>query len=481
MKKKLSYIYTLGLALTAMVLASCEKQLDRINQNPNESTTVTPDYLLRNGIKTNVDTYWGPDASMEGTLLYVQYWSKIQYTDPDRYIPAAASIQAIWSNFYAQGVQDFTTLIQLGDTLQNPNYKAVGIIMRSWIFQVVTDLYGNVPYKQAANIEKYLTPVYDKQEDIYTGLLAELKTAAALIDISGNPIQGDILLNGNMQGWRKFANSLRLRIAIRIADRLPEVAKAVFTEIGADDNQLIASNADIVQLKYSSSPNQNPVGRNRETRNDYRISKSIVDLLKAYNDPRLTIYAAFPKDTSIHQIIGVTNGLPSDSAGKLGLDRTSDAGTVFTATAAPAVLFSYAELLFIKAEAAQRGWLGSSAAAYYTQAVTASLKQYGVGYDAVNAYLQQPAVAYNTANYKKSIGEQKWLALFGNGQEGFAEWRRLDYPVLKPAYAGVLNGTIPVRLTYPSTEQALNRVNYRDAVNTQGADLLTTKVWFDRY
>jgi len=478
--KKFKIVYTLLWALPVLVLlASCKKQLEDINQNPNEVTDPQPDYLLSNAIKSSVDTYWGPEATMEGTLLYIQYWAKIQYTDPDRYIPSAANIQTVWSNFYAQGIQDFTTLSQLGDTLHNPNYKATAVIMRSWLFQVVTDLFGNAPYTQAANIQQYLTPKYDEQKDIYTGILAELKNAVAQIDVAGNPIQGDLLFNGNMQRWKKFANSLRLRIALRIADRLPNEAKLVFDEIGANDALLIASNAENVQLNYLASPNQNPVGRNRETRNDYRISKAIVDKLKALNDPRLTIYAANPKDTSVHQIIGVTNGLSVDSAARLGFDKTSDAGTVFTATTAPAVLFTYAELLFIKAEAAQRGLLGGVAADYYRQAVTASLKQYGVGDADVATYLAQASLAYNTANYKQSIGDQKWLALFGNSLEAFAEWRRLDYPRLTPAYTGALNGLIPLRFTYPSTEQAVNRVNYRAAVAAQGADLLTTKLWFD--
>jgi hypothetical protein len=478
--KKFKIVYTLMWALPVLVLlASCKKQLQDINTNPNEATDPQPDYLLSNGIKSSVDTYWGPEATMEGTLLYIQYWAKIQYTDPDRYIPSAANIQTVWSNFYAQGIQDFTTLAQLGDTLGNPNYKATAVIMRSWLFQVVTDLFGNAPYTQAANIQQYLTPKYDEQKDIYTGILAELKAAVAQIDVAGNPIQGDTLLNGNMQRWKKFANSLRLRIALRIADRLPDDARKVFDEIGANDALLIASNAENVQLNYLASPNQNPVGRNRETRNDYRISKAIVDKLKALNDPRLTIYAANPKDTSVHQIIGVTNGLSVDSAARLGFDKTSDAGTVFTATTAPAVLFTYAELLFIKAEAAQRGLLSGVAADYYRQAVTASLKQYGVGDADVAAYLGQAGVAYNTANYKQSIGDQKWLALFGNSLEAFAEWRRLDYPRLTPAYTGSLGGLMPLRFTYPSTEQAVNRVNYRAAVASQGADLLTTKLWFD--
>ncbi|WP_343673386.1 SusD/RagB family nutrient-binding outer membrane lipoprotein [Chitinophaga sp.] len=469
--------YILWVAGIALVLTSCSKELERINKNPNEAESAQPDYLLTNGIKTNVDTYWGTDASMETSLLYVQYWAKIQYTDPDKYIPAATSIQTIWNNFYAQGIEDFTTLIQLGDTLHNPNYQAVGIIMRSWIFQVLTDLYGDVPYSQTANIEKYLTPKYDNQRDIYIGLLAELKTAVSLINTSGDAIGGDVLYSGDMNKWKKFANSLRLRIALRIADQEFDAAKAVFDEIGADNSGLIAANSENAQLIYLASPNQNPVAKNRETRSDYRISKSVVDLLHTYNDPRLSVYGAIPKDTNA--VVGITNGLPTDSASRLGFNKTSDVGAVFTATTAPAVIFNYAELLFIKAEAAQRGLLSGDAADLYKQAVTASLHQYSISDATIATYLAQPSVAYDAANYRKSIGEQKWLALFGEGLEGFAEWRRLDYPVLKPAYAGVLDGKIPLRLTYPSAEQALNGANYKAAVAHQGADQLITRLWFD--
>lgn len=475
MKKLLISSYIL-LAICSFV--SCKKELERVNKNPNEPTAVQPDYLLSNGIKANVDTYWGPDAAMDGSLLYVQYWSKIQYTDADRYIGSSGVSQSVWSNFYAQGIQDFTTLAQLGDSLGNPNYKAVAVIMRSWIFQQLTDLYGDVPYRQAADIDKYLTPVYDSQKVVYNGLLAELKGAAGSIVTTGNNIDGDILLGGDMTKWKQFANGLRLRIALRIADRDFAAAKAVFDQVAAEGNILLQKDSD-VKLNYLASPNQNPVGRNRETRNDYRISKSIVDKLKALNDPRLSIYATMPKDTNV--IIGVTNGLPSDSAARLGFSKTSDAGTVFTATTAPAILFSYAEQQFILAEAAQRNLISGNAAALYNQAVTASLAQYGIPAATALIYLAQPGVIYDVANYKKSIGEQKWLALFGEGLEAFAEWRRLDYPQLKPAYAGSLGGKMPVRFVYPSSEQALNSDNYKAAVARQGTDVLTTKLWFDIY
>ncbi|MGN7823087.1 SusD/RagB family nutrient-binding outer membrane lipoprotein [Chitinophaga sp. 22536] len=476
MKKLLIPTYLL---FAIVLLASCRKDLERINKNPNEPVTVQPDYLLSNGIKANVDTYWGPDAAMDGTLLYVQYWSKIQYTDADRYIAGATGTQNVWSNFYAQGIEDFTTLAQLGDSLHNPNYKAVAVIMRSWIFQQLTDLYGDVPYKQAGQIAQYLTPVYDSQKDVYTGLLDELKQAAATITPGSNNIDGDILLGGDVTRWKQFANGLRIRIALRIADREPTIAKTVFDEVTAGGAGALLPKDAVVKLNYLASPNQNPVGRNRETRNDYRISKSIVDKLKALNDPRLSIYATMPKDTNV--IIGVTNGLPSDSAARLGFSKTSDAGAVFTATTAPAVLFSYAEQLFILAEAAQRGLVAGDPLTLYNQAIAASFVQYGLSEAAAAVYAVQPGVAYDALNFKKSIGEQKWLALFGQGIEGFTEWRRLDYPQLKAAYAGALGGSMPVRFKYPSSEQALNGTNYKAAVARQGADLLTTKLWFDKY
>lgn len=472
-------LISFSLLIAAVWLAGCQKDLERTNINPNEPTVVQPDYLLSNGIKANVDTYWGSDATMETSLLYIQYWAKIQYPDPDRYIPASTNIQTVWNNFYAQGIADFTKLAELGDTLHNPNYKAVGIIMRSWIFQVLTDLYGDIPYTQAGNIDKYLTPVYDSQRVVYRGLLAELKNAVSIISPSDNPILGDSLLAGNMNGWKKFANGLRSRIALRLADRDPAAAKAVFAELAAEGNFFLAAGDREVKLNYLTSPNQNPVGRNRETRNDYRISKTVVDKLKALNDPRLSIYAALPADTNAY--IGVTNGLSADSASRLGFSKTSDIGAAFTATQAPAYVFTYAEQLFILAEAAQRSLISGNAADLYAQAIRASFKQYGITGTQVDDYLAQPAVAYDASNYKKSIGEQKWLALFSEGLEAFAEWRRLDYPQLKPAYTGALQGKMPLRLSYPSSEQALNGANYKAAVARQGADLLTTKVWFDMY
>jgi len=478
MKFKYSTIILSGALLLSVT--SCKKNLEDINKNPNSSETAQPDYLLTGVTKNIADTYWGTSNNMDASLLFVQNWSKIQYTDPDRYIYTVASFQELWTTAYTKGVINLNQIIKLGDAQSNPNYKGVALVLRSWVFSLLTDAYGDVPYKQAANIKENLTPVYDKQKDVYFAILDDLKSAQASLNVAGPAIAGDIIYNNKIINWKKFANSLRLRIALRIADRESEKAKQVIADIQAEGSGYISDNSEIAQLIYSTSPNQNPISNLFDTRDDYRISKTIVDKLFALNDPRLPIYASPTKDATPATYVGLPNGLLVGDASAYGLTKISKPGTYFIAPSAPAVIISYAEVLFDRAEAAARGFTTEDQADLYKQAITASLKQYGITDAAVvNNYLAQPAVQYDAANYKKSIGDQKWLALFGQGLEAFAEWRRLDYPQLTPAVAGTLGGKIPVRFLYPGTEQSLNGANYKAAVASQGADVLTTKLWFD--
>jgi hypothetical protein len=475
---KLKYISILSAAVLLSV-TSCKKELARINQNPNGSQTAQPDYLLTAATKATSDTYWGVANNMDASLLFVQYWSKIQYTDPDRYIYASSAFEDLWSAGYSKSIVNLNEIIKIGDAQGNANYKGVALVLRSWTFSLLTEAYGNIPYKQAANIDQYLTPAYDTQKDVYFALLDDLKAAQAALDPSGKAIAGDVIYGNNIASWKKFANSLRLRIALRIADREPTKAKQVLADIQAEGGSYISSNAETAQFTYVDSPNQNPVSNLFDTRDDYRISKTIVDKLFALNDPRLSIYAAKTQDPTPQNYVGLPNGLLVGDASNYGFTKTSKPGTYFRAPHAPAVILSYAESLFDRAEAAARGFTTEDAASLYGQAVTAALAQYSIASADIATYVAQPAVKYDAANYKKSIGEQKWLALFGQGLEGWTEWRRLDYPQLQPAVAGTLNGKIPVRFIYPGTEQSLNKTNYQSAVAAQGADALTTRLWFD--
>ena len=473
-------IYFFAIAVILLATSACKKELVKTNINPNATQNPQPDYLLTAAQKITADLYWGADNNFNASLLIIQHWAKIQYTEPDRYIFSNSSFTSLWNTGYAQSITDLNTILNLPDESANSNYKGAALVLRSWVFQLLTDVYGNIPYKQAGDIKKYLTPEYDAQKDVYFGLLDDLKKANTFLNTTGKSIAGDIIYNGNIDSWKRLANSLRFRIALRIADREPEKSKQVIAEILNDAGGLISSNGQIAQFIYSTSPQQNPASAWFDTRDDYRIGKTIVDKLYVLNDPRLPIYASKPTDASVTTYVGVPSGLTNSDANNLGFAKTSKPGAAFLAPQAPAVILSYAELLFDRAEAAARGLTTENAATLYSSAITASLNQYGITDNSVvNNYLAQAAVVYNAANYKKSIGEQKWIALFGNGLEAFAEWRRLDYPQLTAGAAGVLDGKIPVRFIYPGTEQSLNNDNYKKAVTGQGTDNLLTKLWFD--
>jgi Starch-binding associating with outer membrane len=479
--KKLALILPLALALGA-----CEKDFEKLNTNTNDSEVAYPSLLLTNAQRSNVTRYWDVEANMDGGLLIVQHWAKIQYTNEDRYAFRTGSYQNIWNGFYSGGLQDFNKVVSLGVEQNNKGYQAVGIIMRSWLFSLLTDTYGDIPYSEALRLQEnnIIAPKYDTQEAVYRGLLAELKTAADMIDQNTPSVQGDIMYNGDMMKWKKFANSLRLRLAMRVVDADAALARTNAAEV-LNSGVHFTSNADNAQVVYLNTtfPNDNPVYENRKTRDDHRVSKTVVDRLTALNDPRLPIYADKPEADPAGPYVGVTNGLTNTQAAALGLSRTSKVGAYFTRETAPAVIMTYAEVLFFKAEAIARGFVPGVAATEYNRAITASMNQYGITDNAaIAAYLAQPGVVYNAANYKESIGNQKWIALYGQGLEAWSEWRRLDYPQLTVARNPVAaaGGKIPVRFIYPALEQSLNQASYASAVSRQGADVLTTKLWWDK-
>ena len=468
--------YLISLA-TAVLLASCSESLDDINKNPNATEYPNPAYLLTGVEKNGADLYWGNAANYGGLLLFVQHWAAIQYTDVDRYSISNSDgiVTTPWNTGYTSLITNLNAILSLDDATANANYKGAALTLRSWVFLLLTDLYGDIPYSEAG---KSIVSVYDTQQNVYAGLQADLDEALTLLNPNAGTISGDAVYNGDIAKWRKFAASLKLRIALRTADREPDKARQIISTLNL--SELIGSNDETFRFVYTSSPYNNPQHDHFLTRNDYRISKTIVNKLKALNDPRLPVYADLPKDASATGYAGGANGLANDDAANQGFDKISLPGKYFISPAAPAVIYSYAEVLFNLAEAAQRGYIGGSAENYYEQAIKASFDQFGItGEDVIDAYLAQSSVQYDAANWKKAIGEQKWIAFFGQGLDAFAEWRRLDFPQLMAGPASALNGEIPVRLFYPGTEQSLNGKNREEAVKRQGEDILTVKLWFD--
>jgi hypothetical protein len=469
--------YLLSIVAVALLAGACSESLDEINRNPNATEDPNPAYLLTGVEKNGADLYWGNASNYGSILLFVQHWAAIQYTETDCYDITNTSgvTTTLWSTGYTTLITNLNIILSLDDNTANANYKGVALTLRSWVFLLLTDQYGDIPYSEAG---QSIVPVYDTQQSVYEGLQADLSKALSLLNPNAGSVSGDVVYNGDIAKWRKFAASLKLRIALRVADREPDEAKQVIASLTLPE--LISSNNDNFRFVYAASPYNNPQHAHFVARSDYRISKTIVDKLNDLKDPRLPVYADKPKDLSVTGYAGGANGLTNGDANNQGLDKISLPGVHFISATAPAPIYTYAEVLFNLAEAVARGYITGDAEDYYKQAITASLQQFGItDENEISAYLAQPNVQYDATSWKKSIGEQKWIAFFGQGLDAFAEWRRLDYPELTAGAASALNGQIPVRVFYPGTEQSLNKKNREAAVQHQGEDLLTTKLWFD--
>ena len=274
MLKKLSYIILFGLTLT-----SCSDTLDDINKNPNATETPLAPYLLTGSLKQGADLYWGSENNFNSSLLFVQHWAKIQYTEPDRYDVSNTSFTSLWNTGYATLITDLNTIINFPDAQANSNYKGIALTLRSWTFLLLTDAYGSITYKEAG---QKVTAAYNTQKEVYTGLLEDLAKAQSLLGTTNGTVTGDLVYKGDVAKWKRYVNSLRLRIALRIADKEPALAKQAAIEATTDPAGVLSSNNDTFKFTYIASPQQNPASAWFETRDDFRISKTMVNKLKEF-------------------------------------------------------------------------------------------------------------------------------------------------------------------------------------------------------
>ncbi len=471
------------IAAFTLGVSACTDKFDEINTNPNAPSTATADLFLPHGIQSAVDAYWGGSLGMDIGNLISQYWARIQYTDIDQYLVSSDVYSGAWQTFHIEALADYQRIYKLGVETKNPNYQAVALIMRSWVFSLITDIYGDIPYSQSIQgLEGVLQPKYDTQKEVYAGIIKELKTANDLIDATDKTkaIAGDILFANDLTKWKKFANSLSLRLLNRMLDKSDAGidVKAEINRILSDPTKypVISSVSENIQLNYiDATNNNNPINQNRKTRDDHRVSATLVNKLAEMKDARLAVYADKPADGGDYK--GVPNGLSNADANALGLSKTSKVGAYFVAATAPGVIMSYAELLFIKAELAYKGITAAgTAATNYTAAITASHSQYKLTVSP--DYLAANALKTGSDGYTQ-IMEQKWIALFGQGVEAWTEFRRTGIPALKPAVINVNGGVIPTRLPYPGSEESLNYENFSAALKKQGGtNDMKLKLWF---
>jgi hypothetical protein len=477
-----------ALALAAIAAFGCTEDFTEVNINPNAPTAVPVQYLLPAGIQDAVNDLLGTGFDRGTASTWVQHYAALQYTGTDRYDISPTFGDGTWSGLYTGALVDFDLVVDLAVESGNANQQAVGMIMQEWMFLNMTDLWGDIPYSEALGGSSEggtITPRYDSQQEIYTGILANLAAASQMIDPNGslfpdvfrgttdNP---DLIYEGDMELWRRFANSLRLRVAMRLTEVDPGTAgSAAAAAISAG---VFQSNADDAMLRYLGvPPNENPMAPAFKARpGDYRVSNSVIDTLLALNDPRIPIYAQPNQDG---EYVGMPNGLVEEHG--IQFEAVSRVGEWFLEPETPAWIMSYAEVLLLRAEAAQRGFAGGSAAQLYEDGIRANMETYGIASADIDAYLAQPGVAYDPAQGLAQIAVQLWIALYDQGPEAYATWRRTGYPRLSPGRDNLNNDQIPVRLPYSSTEQALNNANLQEAISRQGlgTEEWNVRLWWD--
>lgn len=460
----------------------CTDQLAEVRPNPNEPTEASTPFLLTNVQKTLADTYY--DAFFLGRFgnLYAQYWSQNQYTGESRYDFRPGTPNRMWANYYTT-LNDLQRIIKLNRQFPekyaaygtNANQIAVAKILKAWTYQTMTDIWGSIPFDEALGGQENPTPAYNSQEEVYAGILRLLTEASDSIDVNAPGfIDGDVFYSGDMAQWKKFANSLKMRAAMRIADVKPQAAETAIKEALAAG--VMESNADNALFPYLPQvPNNNPINQAFKTRDDWRVSEPLVSTMKSgVQDPRLPQYASLSEGTNKYN--GFPYGLAQGLTTTTMRENTSKPSEKVRSADFPAIFMLYDEVLFLKAEAIERGITSSeltkSAAEYYEMAIRASMEFWEVTDQvAIDAYIADNP--YNSGDWKQVIGVQKWLAMYMQGVQGWSEWRRLDFTgVLVPPVSGKLGvrfpTPIPVRYPYPPDEQNLNGENWSAAVEAQG-------------
>ena len=464
-------------------LAACDQGLTDVNVDPNAPTDVGPAYLLPQAIQASVGAVDGAGIMLTHTAIWPQQIVELQYPDEERGQVRPSRTQGYWDAFYAGYLTDIQAVVDKGAASGDANIQAVGMIWKAWTFQQVTDTWGDVPYSQALQAaDGVTTPVYDEQKDIYTGMLADLTEASGMLGSgSGSFGSGDILYGNDFDKWRKFANSLRMRLAMRMSEVDPATAQSQF--VAAYNAGGFTSVDDAAMLDWPGSPYRNPLFENWQGRDDHGISGTMVDTLTSLADPRLELYAEPASQDGEYR--GLNNGIAKPP---LSIAWYSRIGNFWRAdgAATPSAIMSYAEVLLLEAEAAARGWIAADPAALYTAGIRASMNQYDAWSPAnaptdaeIDAYLAQPRIAYDPATGMDQIYLQQWIALYLNGGEAWFNWRRTDMPDLAMGPDLALS-RIPIRLSYPDLEQSLNKTNVDAAVSRQGGGLdFTTPVWWD--
>lgn len=478
--QKRSYII---LAFSLLLFTACKKKFEEINTNPNAPIEAQPELLLRQVVYD-----YGENMSYEGFVagnLLGQYFTAVDFNLFDRHELSSPQYGGKPWGFIYSNLRDNETLLNTArNTAVHRVYEGPALIMKAYMTGVLTDLYGDVPYFNALKgKEGNVTPAYDAQQQIYTadnGILDNLeKGIAAINSYEGTAtLSGDILFNGNMENWIRFANSLRIKYLMRISGR--ESVGAELQQIYNED-MYIKSNAQNATFDFTSGPPNN--FRMATARigdfNLFILSETMEEILKGYNDPRIGVFFR-PTETTPGEFEGLLNG-PDASQTSITVADYSRTGFIFRENTEmlDANFMTAWETQFLLAEAAERGLISAGANALYDEAVQNAFAYWNTTMP--SDYLTTGDAAYGGAGNNKieQIITQKWIANIIHGYEGWIEYRRTGYPELKKIQASFNGDKIPVRMPYPTDEASLNAANYNSAASATNGNDINARVWWD--
>jgi len=493
MQKRIYYKLLLLLFIVPCFTA-CKKNLGEFNLDPDAVSSVQPGLIFSNVLVNTSAMDMEPRTNYCHAFMqygYSGFWSGTDYVLDD------GIASRYWSNFYGNTSTTSSVIKNLEyvisvvkDQPDMVNTYAAARIWRVFLFEKLTDFYGDIPYKQAgqALTQRIFTPEYDKQQDIYADLILELRAAIGQLSTSAKNVQGDQFYAGAPDQWKKLAYSLLLRIGMRLIKIDATQAAALVKE--ASDGGVMTSIADMPILRHNTGvPNGFYFNLNDQ---QFNLHKTLVDHMKATKDPRLVVYGAI-YDKPVSQGGSVTS---TDTAQYIGysFSTTDPVSNVLVNYAAfrpentPFFDFHYAQVEFLLAEATLRGFITGDANAHYQKAITAHMKSLAMMptnptiTDAqINNYLAANPLTGTTEQQIEKINTEFWVSGFlFDADEVWANWRRTGYPKLTPNPLGELNH-IPRKMAYPLEEFSLNNINVTNALRAyNGVNDLNGRVWWDK-
>jgi hypothetical protein len=485
--------HILAIIAAAITFSACTKDFKEVNTNPNTLPETRPELLLESaiyGLKTSTQT-------REHRLIHEMMQVHVTVSNSDeihRYIIRPSESDYMWNTWYTQltNIKDVYSsaqkLVLLPNQAYNASYMGISRIMEAWVMSLITDTYGDVPYTEAnrGRVDNIFQPKFDKQKSIYDSLFVRLEEANTLLAqnlaLPAALMPRDPLFAGDIAKWRKFGNSLYLRLLLRASGRPESNAAAKIQQMvvtNAANYPLMSSNAESAILRFTTTA---PFLSGFSTYRDFDfngengLSEFFINTLNGWTDPRLTKWATTVASAYV--------GIPSGYAPGNQQERQSYYLAALKNEPLTGNILSYAEVQFMLAEAVIKGYAtpATTAKTYYENGVTNAITNWALTLPA--GHLTKPGIIWNDAETlaqkMEKIITQKYFTYFFTDFQSWFEHRRTGYPNL-PVGPGLQNsGTMPTRFVFPVSVQSLNRTNYEAAVAGMGGlDNMLTKVWWD--